>query len=1049
MTTSRILGTVADGKQIGFKAGGVTSVVGAFDGVPTPIVQSVQNPFISGNQRVGQVSTANAGGLTGVSSYQWKLDGVDISGATSSTYTTVAVGALTCTLVSNEGTFNTAANYIREEGLDEQDGHDAAINLIPTSDVTHTTIVSSGDFNEAGTWDRGTVPSAGDVWRISHGHTITYDVTSSPRFDRGRIDGHLVIDTTLSTECLIDTVYVSLMGSFKIATRSVPLPEGTTSTWTFSNRFYNTSSVAPTNLDFTGTDPMLMGRGLLAHGEVRTYGAVKTAHAKVLAGTHPLTDDTTLTLATAPTNWQIGDEIAVTGVHPDINSATNSVISSTEYVTITNVSGSVVTFTPALAFDHKNANTDASFPSADDDALTCSIANLSRNIVFQTEDPETTAVHQRAHFMVMQKDAQARLFHTKFYEMGRTDKSQKTGEIRNMTEFWRPTGENSMGFITATDDSNISGRYSVHLHRNGFGRASDQRPIVYGCVADGSPGWAMVHHDCDSDWDNNVICRFHGAGLVAEQASELGSWDNNLSFGTTNTSTNFNHIKVSEDNSGGKVGDVARWGYSFFFRGRSVRATRNIAADCPHGFVFYHRHNLGDSDTFSRPIDMDRTYYDVSDVNPLHDKDVLSYVDAPILHFADNEAYGVFYGLEITKSFSGQNHDLNINLKRFKCWNSIKSADIEYIGSYVLSDFECYYYGSNTSLSGETIHSATSDTAVLLVLVEQVAIINLKSVGFYHGIDLTSSGLLNRESDGNALTSDDFDLNDWRFAVVAHNNIAGRSGAITYTTSVDGNTGLAPTNTAQDVTAVLTSMPTETGVSTDVPQITHSWDGTGGRFGVSGTNRGGQRYKRDSYTESAVGAGNGVVSGGTAATFASNEPGIALLPKVWDTAGFARQDNSGQYLQSVLDTEGYWQYDSKNVIRLPIYFSDRLYATPHKYYILCELEATVSLTGKTDNGAYTVSANPPVAADLSVAVTAETATTFNALSGVTDADGDTVTLERSIYSPDYGRIEIDNLATGSLIYYPNLDHPGTDSMIVWVSDTKGHVTNRVVNFTVS
>lgn len=997
-------------------------------------------PRLAGVQRIGESISVLPGGLTNISGYEWYQDGAVLSGETGDSVTPAFSGELSCRITADEGVLETASLCVRENGLPEQMMHDASLAIIPHVDATFVS-KKNGDFSDPETWDMAQVPHAGAVVVISNGHKVTYDAYSAVRLDRMRVDGWLDFDKTKDTKLKVETLYVSLSGKLTIGeSRLNPIPQGVTAEIEFSNRAYRDDPNMPGDLRLMG-DMMLMGRGLIAHGEVVMYGAAKTTHGKVAAGVEPIAGDNFITLSDVPLNWQVGDEVDIVGTVSDM--LNNATVKTTERRTIVAIAGNVVTLDAALLRDHRCANMDPSFPEGEKATLQGDVVNVTRNILLYSEDGINLPAHQRAHSMVMREDSKARQFFVAFKEMGRTDKSGRSGVIRN-GNFAYADSVTSTAEVPLTADANVQSRYPQHFHFMGFGRAEEDRPIAYGCVVDGTPGWGMVHHGCDADFFWNAITGFTGAGMVSETADELGAWGYNIAYGGTHPQTSYNTLKIKEDGGRGKQGDFARGCYPFFMRGRSMRIAGNIAADAPHGFVFYPRENGGDPTVLSSPIDILRDSYDISDLAILAYKKIL-FVDAPIIHFADNEAYGVCFGLEVTKEHSAQKHDLNIELKRLKTWNCFFGTSIEYIGSYALSDFESYFLGTNTSPSGTPYAGVDQDRGLEFVRVEQVAITRPKTVGFYRGIELISSGLQNRKASGIALTTDDFDINDWRFAVTDHVNIAGRgNGApIRYETGLNENTGLPPNTTCQDVTAVLDPAPPETLVTLDVPFIYLEWDGGPNRTNVSRPSElsGVQYYKRDSYTESFVEAG-----GGTPGRFAADEPGIAKIGKVWDHAGVSREQEAGTQLQDIAASDGYWTYNGDNILLVPLYFSDRLYATPHKF--VHAVRCTGNMSSYASNGEYTRSPNAPTVAPLSVVTTQETQVIFNALETTIDPDaGNMITLERSFYAPDHGRATL-HPDTGMIEYTPDAEYVGNDRMLAFAYDGAGGFGTVKINITV-
>ncbi len=122
------------------------------------------------------VSASNDTGST--MTYQWMLNGVDISGATSSTYTTLQTdlgndGDLySVRITTNYGTVTTSTARL----------------TVTNPDSIYWTGAVSNDWSNPGNWDLGRVPNGSDVIRISGGSVIA---TSGS----GRLAGTIVISS--------------------------------------------------------------------------------------------------------------------------------------------------------------------------------------------------------------------------------------------------------------------------------------------------------------------------------------------------------------------------------------------------------------------------------------------------------------------------------------------------------------------------------------------------------------------------------------------------------------------------------------------------------------------------------------------------------------------------------------------------------------------------------------------------------------------------------------------------------------------------------------
>ena len=185
-----------------------------------------------------------------------------------------------------------------------------------------------------------------------------------------------------------------------------------------------------------------------------------------------------------------------------------------------------------------------------------------------------------------------------------------------------------------------------------------------------------------------------------------------------------------------------------------------------------------------------------------------------------------------------------------------------------------------------------------------------------------------------------------------------------------------------------------------------------------------------------TGPADGITGIATGLTLTDSAGSGAPLPKPDETVGMPGSGAAAE-VQDWGQKYGYWQIGGVNHVIFWLYFSDRLSAKPIITYHAIEWTGTT--TGMTDNGAWTSSANPPVASSEVVTVTANTAITVDILALMTDADGGTLTLHDSYYKPDHGRMTVD-IAAGEITYTPDTGFLGDDMAFVWVTDSAGHFT---------
>ncbi len=518
----------------------------------------------------------------------------------------------------------------------------ALMSLVPLEGATHVA-VQNGSWFDPATWANGQIPDDGAKVVISDGVTVQYDGESPVSLFTVRVDGALEFATDVNTFMEVDTFVVSTTGRLTIGTADNPVAPGVEAVIQIADN-------GPIDVQW---DTRLLSRGIISRGDVEIYGAEKDTFLKV--ATDPMAGDTSITLEEVPAGWQVGDKLVLTGTNltsvPQVAPGElRDITTEDEELIITNITGNVITFATPLQFDHDT-------PRAD---LKAYVANYSRNIRFETENPDSVPVSQRGHVMFMGSDS-VDVRYAEFYELGRTDKSQRA--------------------VTADDldviapDSNLKARYPLHFHRVGVDSQEDM-PLLVGNAVWGSPGWGVVQHDSNAILADNAVYDAFGAGFVAETGNEAGRWVHNIS------------IKSIGVEGGAKWGpdvdafDLGRTGAGFWFQGRLVAAVDNVAAGVPggQGFVYMSRGAVGD----------------VINVLPenVPQSETLRYLDDALINkpaisqFAGNEAIATDVGLEVIKASPIQDHDVRTVIEGFTAWEVRTGIHLQYTGHYTLKDID-------------------------------------------------------------------------------------------------------------------------------------------------------------------------------------------------------------------------------------------------------------------------------------------------------------------------------------------------------------------------
>jgi len=518
--------------------------------------------------------------------------------------------------------------------------HMAALALVSYNLTTHAA-VNSGEWCDPATWHNMAIPGNAAHVVIPRDVTVYYNVMGEASLNTVRVDGTLEFSTSQSSRMLLDTLFVSPGGSLLMGTTGQPV-RGDVSI----------DIVIADNGDINvNRDPMLLGRGILSHGLTRIHGEQKTVHLKV--DIDPRAGDDVLTLAHTPENWRVGDTVVIAGTrysgwkHDNTTGGAAYHGTEDEVRTITAVNGNRVTLDAPLEHDHSTPRSD----------LKTSVANYSRNITFRNEREQDLAVHRRGHVMFMHnQDMDVR--YAAFHQLGRTDKSRPTREIRDIRN------------VAAT--SNARGRYSFHIHRTGL---EDERnpAMAVGNAVFGSPGWGYVHHDSHAEFYDNASFDTHGAGFVSETGNETGVWVRNIAIkakGRQGTNPKNNNDIVTFD--------IASSGAGFWFQSRMVRSIDNVAAGVTQGYIFLHRGsgNLDfDPDRFMLPEALGLGGQASSNIPPIRD-------------FHGNEVFASTTGMFVVKANPRQGHDVMTVMSGFTAWEVATGADMEYTAHYLLKDFD-------------------------------------------------------------------------------------------------------------------------------------------------------------------------------------------------------------------------------------------------------------------------------------------------------------------------------------------------------------------------
>src|SRR6202035_4990795 len=430
---------------------------------------------------------------------------------------------------------------------------------------THSA-VKDGNWNDATTWDAG-VPGNGAIVSIPSPRHVTVTSQEPSRLRFVQVNGQLTMWIQGSTRLFVDTLLVASGGLFGIGDPTHPVKAGNVAELVFISWNGNPiNDPAATCVPASSCwDPLEQSRGFISMGQVRIYGEIKTHMVPMTADA--LKGSTSLTVDSAPSNWKPGDQIVLTGSY--FQRVATPTSSQDERLTITAISGSAMSFSPPLVYDHVRPRSD----------LHLHVANLTRNVVFRSE---STNIPLRGHVMLMNGDVDIR--DVALVNLGRTDKSRPLNDFL-VTLYTDPPSTTATDYSIASQTANLAtnrrGRYSLHFHLNGTLPGSPPPSKVYNSVVDGTVCWGFVSHSSHVDFQNNVAYNFTGAGFVTEFGDELGNFTNNIAIrGIGNGEYRPFRIVFANPARPQPLADFAFSGDGFWFQGPAAQATNNVADGC-------------------------------------------------------------------------------------------------------------------------------------------------------------------------------------------------------------------------------------------------------------------------------------------------------------------------------------------------------------------------------------------------------------------------------------------------------------------------------------
>ena len=538
-------------------------------------------------------------------------------------------------------------------------------NLVPLAGATHAT-VASGNWSDPKIWRNGVVPTAGAKVAIAAGTTVRMDVVMTAAIDTLRIDGTLSFATDRNTKLYADTVVVTDSGKLHVGTAASPIQDNVTARIQIADG-------GPIDRRW---DPYGLSRGVMSGGEVRMFGKNVTSYVALAAD--PMAGDTTLRLASIPTNWKVGDQLVITGVDPYTTDF------GTETVTIRAINGSTVAV-DRLKYNHN---------APDGQGLSIYVANQSRNIILEADNP--TIVAQRPH-MVFFQSPNVQIENISVSGFGRTDKSKPIND---------PVVIN--GVLQPGTGTNPRARYALHFHHTGVDPLVAAARVSGSIVLD-SPGWGFVNHQSNVDFVANVAFNVRGSSFVTEDGNEIGSFDRNLSINSLGAT--WESMQDRRANH-----DFGYNGHGFWMQGPGVELTGNIAAGSRlSGFVYF----TSSSKSLFDAVNLD-------DPSMAGNQKAVPVGSVPWKKFANNVSYAAQIGLDVWFHQHMMTDGESV-VDNFASWGSIHGGImLRYAGNITIANSKLL--GDLEEFKGAGVSTNS--------FVHDVTINNLTAIGFEVGVDV-------------------------------------------------------------------------------------------------------------------------------------------------------------------------------------------------------------------------------------------------------------------------------------------------------------------------
>jgi hypothetical protein len=466
--------------------------------------------------------------------------------------------------------------------------------------------VKDGRWSEASTWSDGQVPGTGAKVVIRTGHRVTYDLKSDAVIRAINVAGSLVFDPDKDTLLNVGLIKIQPGDAYsedgfdcdahgEVGDAKGPIPELIVGT---QDKPIAVGKSAVIRLHFVEgmnkeTCPAIVccGGRMDLHGQPMARTWVKLG-ATVKAG------ESRVVLAEPATGWKIGDRIIVTATQTHGAKKTES---KTEEATIAKIDGQAIELSAPLNMDH-----------AGDGNYRGEVANLSRNVVVESADPNGVRGHTMYH-----RNSSGSISYSEFRHLGK---------------------------------QNVLGKYAIHFHlcRDTMRGSS----LVGNSVWDSHNRWITIHGTDYLVVRDNVGYKSIGHGFFLEDGTEVYNvLDRNLAVGAKRGKALPKQALPFDHNEGA----------GFWWTCSLNSFTRNVAAECGnYGF----RYEATPTSAFKLNFPIRQ---------PDGTKKTIDPRTLPFIRFEDNEVHSSIglYGVNLGEGVNrvGPDADHPFVVKNLRIWD--------------------------------------------------------------------------------------------------------------------------------------------------------------------------------------------------------------------------------------------------------------------------------------------------------------------------------------------------------------------------------------------